>query len=152
MVNRTVSRSWAISLVVVASAWMPVGLSAQEHDTLRQQIITLAAELMKEHKVPGMAITVIRDGKVDWFHSLGWANKKEKKPITRDTIFNTKKSSVRKVESRSGWSSQAPPPMMRRTTIVSRRSERPARRFIGSSYQLARAGSGVLMRRPAEVW
>ena len=48
-----------------------------------------AAEAAAEqYNVPGVAIAVIRNGKVDWMHGIGFADVKSKKPVTPDTVFN----------------------------------------------------------------
>ena len=64
-------------------SWGGTALLGQEPEAgaLRQGITKLARELMKEHDVPGIAITLIRDGKVAWFQPIGWADKATEKPI-----------------------------------------------------------------------
>ncbi|WBX99899.1 serine hydrolase [Chryseobacterium gambrini] len=41
-----------------------------------------------KNNVPGVAVAVIRDGKVAWIQSIGYADLASKKPVTPETIFN----------------------------------------------------------------
>jgi CubicO group peptidase (beta-lactamase class C family) len=50
-----------------------------------KEIAEAAAE---QHNVPGIAIAVIRNGKVDSMHGIGFADVESKKPVTPDTVFN----------------------------------------------------------------
>lgn len=45
------------------------------------------AERMAKYKVNGMSIAVIHDYKIAWAKGYGWADKKEKKPVTTETLF-----------------------------------------------------------------
>ena len=42
---------------------------------------------MKEAKVPGLAALTIKEGKIFWAGYYGWANIEEKRPVTKDTLF-----------------------------------------------------------------
>ncbi|HEY1039328.1 MAG TPA: serine hydrolase domain-containing protein [Bacteroidia bacterium] len=44
-------------------------------------------ERMKEYKVKGMSIAVIKDYKVEWAKGYGWADEEEKRPVTNQTLF-----------------------------------------------------------------
>jgi CubicO group peptidase (beta-lactamase class C family) len=44
-------------------------------------------EGMKEARVPGLAATVVKDGKILWTGSYGWANVGDKKPVDEKTLF-----------------------------------------------------------------
>ncbi|TQM23004.1 CubicO group peptidase (beta-lactamase class C family) [Chryseobacterium aquifrigidense] len=57
-------------------------------DSLYVEIEKLGHELTLKNKVPGVAVAVIRDGKVAWLQSIGYADLASKKPVTSETIFN----------------------------------------------------------------
>ena len=42
---------------------------------------------MKEAKVPGLAALTLKEGKIFWEGYYGWANIEEKRPATKDTLF-----------------------------------------------------------------
>ena len=44
-------------------------------------------EGMKEAKVPGLAALTLKEGKIFWTGYYGWANIKEKRLVTQDTLF-----------------------------------------------------------------
>jgi len=44
-------------------------------------------EGMKEAKVPGLAALTLKEGKIFWAGYYGWANIEEKRPVTKDTLF-----------------------------------------------------------------
>lgn len=57
-------------------------------DSLRQAILRASESLMKQHKVPGLAIAIIRDGKIAWTECIGLADVSGRKPVTQQTVFN----------------------------------------------------------------
>ncbi|MDV7695697.1 beta-lactamase family protein [Chryseobacterium soli] len=57
-------------------------------DSLYVEIEKLGKELTLKNKVPGVAVAVIRDGKIAWIQSIGYADLASKKPVTSETIFN----------------------------------------------------------------
>jgi len=57
-------------------------------DPLYEEIETLGNELTVKNNVPGVAVAIIRDGKVAWIQSIGYADLANKKPVTPETIFN----------------------------------------------------------------
>lgn len=57
-------------------------------DPMYEEIETLGNELTVKNNVPGVAVAVIRDGKVAWIQSIGYADLASKKPVTSETIFN----------------------------------------------------------------
>jgi len=57
-------------------------------DSLYVEIEKLGQELTLKNKVPGTAVAVIRDGKIAWIQSIGYADLASKKPVTSETIFN----------------------------------------------------------------
>ncbi|MPT31372.1 MAG: class A beta-lactamase-related serine hydrolase [Chryseobacterium sp.] len=60
----------------------------QTTDPLYEEIETLGNELTVKNNVPGVAVAVIRDGKIAWIKSIGYADLASKKPVTSETIFN----------------------------------------------------------------
>ena len=42
---------------------------------------------MKEAKVPGLAVSVVKKDKVLWTGAYGWANREQKIPVSDDTLF-----------------------------------------------------------------
>jgi CubicO group peptidase (beta-lactamase class C family) len=44
-------------------------------------------ERMKHYKVMGLSIAVVHDYKVEWAKGYGWADVKEKRPVTVNTLF-----------------------------------------------------------------
>lgn len=60
----------------------------QTTDPLYEEIETLGNELTVKNNVPGVAVAVIRDGKVAWIQSIGYADLASKKPVASETIFN----------------------------------------------------------------
>ena len=44
-------------------------------------------ELMREHRVPGISIAVIRDGEIDWARGFGVADVESGRPVTTETLF-----------------------------------------------------------------
>ncbi len=44
-------------------------------------------ERMKYHKIKGVSIAVIKDYKIDWIKTYGWADEGEKRPVTPKTLF-----------------------------------------------------------------
>ncbi|MBT2620066.1 beta-lactamase family protein [Chryseobacterium sp. ISL-6] len=57
-------------------------------DSLYVEIEKLGQQLTLKNKVPGTAVAVIRDGKIAWIQSIGYADLARKKPVTSETIFN----------------------------------------------------------------
>ena len=57
-------------------------------DPMYEEIETLSNELTVKNNVPGVAVAVIRDGKIAWIQSIGYADLASKKPVTSETIFN----------------------------------------------------------------
>lgn len=57
-------------------------------DPLYLEIEKSSNELTVKNKVPGIAVAVIRDGKIAWIQSIGYADLATKKPVIQETIFN----------------------------------------------------------------
>lgn len=45
------------------------------------------ADRMAHYKVMGMSIAVVHDYKVVWAKGYGWADEKDKRPVTTETLF-----------------------------------------------------------------
>lgn len=74
---------------------------SEKTDPLYQDIEKLGHELSIKNNVPGIAVAVIRDGKVAWIQTIGYADLTSKKPVTAQTIFNV--GSVSKLVSSWGF-------------------------------------------------
>ncbi|WP_157844694.1 serine hydrolase domain-containing protein [Chryseobacterium sp. Leaf405] len=72
-----------------------------KNDSLYVEVERLGQELTVKNNVPGIAVAVIRDGKIDWIQSIGYADLASKKPVTPETIFNV--GSVSKLASSWGF-------------------------------------------------
>ncbi|TKC62110.1 beta-lactamase family protein [Pedobacter hiemivivus] len=72
----------------------------EKSDFLYKEIERLGVELTKKETVPGLAVAVIRNGKIAWIQCIGYADVANKKPVTVHTIFNI--GSVSKVVSAWG--------------------------------------------------
>lgn len=107
-VNQTKSNLFNILLVVFMGITFSCStiktIKHSEHDKadpMYLEIEKLGQELTLKNNVPGIAIAVIRDGKIDWIQSIGYADVKSRKPISPETIFNV--GSVSKVVSAWGF-------------------------------------------------
>ncbi|WP_288446055.1 serine hydrolase domain-containing protein [uncultured Chryseobacterium sp.] len=65
------------------------------------EIEKLGQELTVKNNVPGVGVAVIRDGKIAWIQSMGYADLASKRPVTPETIFNI--GSVSKLVSSWGF-------------------------------------------------
>ncbi|WP_051957027.1 serine hydrolase domain-containing protein [Chryseobacterium populi] len=57
-------------------------------DPLYQEIQKAGSEAAKKNHVPGLAVAVIRNGKIAWIQCIGYADVASGKPVTAQTIFN----------------------------------------------------------------
>jgi CubicO group peptidase (beta-lactamase class C family) len=62
----------------------PVPINAATEEALSKDI----PALMEKAGVPGLSISVIRDGKAVWTDGFGVRSEETKKPVTNDTMFN----------------------------------------------------------------
>jgi len=62
----------------------PVTINATTEEALAKDI----PALMEKAGVPGLSISVIRNGKAVWTDSFGVRSEETKKPVTNDTMFN----------------------------------------------------------------
>lgn len=62
-------------------------VSAQEVERSGNSITPEVEQLMAEHKIPGVVITVIKDHKVLFTNSFGIMDEKTKAPVTEATVF-----------------------------------------------------------------
>lgn len=63
------------------------GVFAQEIDSVSNSISRDIEQLMTEHKIPGVVITVIKDHKVLYTQSFGFMDEKMNAPVTNSTVF-----------------------------------------------------------------
>lgn len=76
------------SLVCIVVLFCGNPLGAWQSDEIRDQIRKTGAQLCKQHNVPGLAVALIKNGKVAWTEGIGMANVEEAVPVTETTIFN----------------------------------------------------------------
>ncbi|MDE4454856.1 class C beta-lactamase [Psychrobacter sp. DAB_AL62B] len=84
-VQTTLNRVGLTALVVVSLTSGAVQ-AADSHDRLKSAVDQQAKLLMDEHNIPGMSFGVIIDGK-SYFYHYGLADKKARKPVSENTIF-----------------------------------------------------------------
>lgn len=73
----------------------------QTSDPLYQEIQKVGLEASEKNHVPGVAVAVIRNGKIAWIQCIGYADVASKKQVTKETIFNV--GSISKVVSAWGF-------------------------------------------------
>ncbi len=61
---------------------------APQPDALRERIEKLGWELCEQHQVPGVAVAVVREGKLAWVQCCGWADIEQEQEVTAETVFN----------------------------------------------------------------
>jgi len=74
---------------------------SEKTDPLYLEIESLGKALTVKNNVPGVAVAVIKEGKIAWIQSIGYADLESKKPVTSETIFNV--GSVSKLVSSWGF-------------------------------------------------
>lgn len=76
---------------VVASLFVaPVPIAAQQHDAERiDSVDAYIARVMADEQVPGIAVVVMRDGKVVLARGYGYADLEHKVPVTPRTVFQS---------------------------------------------------------------
>ncbi|MFN2457154.1 MAG: serine hydrolase domain-containing protein [Chitinophagaceae bacterium] len=57
-------------------------------DNLERKLDSIVPLLLKQHRVPGVSIAVIRNGKVFWSKGYGMADKEKNIPVSSSTRFN----------------------------------------------------------------
>ncbi len=80
MSRRDVLRAGAVGAgALLVRPWRATAASLPLADYIRDR--------MSAGKLPGLAATVIRNGRPVWTHVEGWANVERREPVTRETIF-----------------------------------------------------------------
>ena len=77
-----------LALVFSCSASRSQDVILHTTDPLYGEVEKLGQELTVKNNVPGAAVALIRDGKIAWIQSIGYADLASKKPVTSETIFN----------------------------------------------------------------
>ena len=77
-----------LALSFSCSATKSQDVILQTIDPLYVEIEKLGQELTIKNNVPGAAVAVIRNGKIAWIQSIGYADLASEKPVTSETIFN----------------------------------------------------------------
>ncbi|WP_390450071.1 serine hydrolase domain-containing protein [Chryseobacterium sp. Alg-005] len=60
----------------------------EKTDSLYIQIQKIGLEYTQKSNIPGVAVAVIKNGKIAWTQCIGYADVENKKPVTTETIFN----------------------------------------------------------------
>ena len=78
-------------LFVLASLFLlPFAMNAQERTgskLLAGTIDTIVRKQMQMHRIPGLSISVMRNGKAVFSRAYGWADLENQTPATRDTLY-----------------------------------------------------------------
>jgi CubicO group peptidase (beta-lactamase class C family) len=81
----------ASSLQLSLKAWAGQTSASLKSDVPAIELIAslsrLIPELMKQHRVPGLSIAIIRDAKIIWNQGFGLKSTATKEPVSSDTIF-----------------------------------------------------------------
>ncbi|WP_293866753.1 serine hydrolase domain-containing protein [Steroidobacter sp.] len=72
------------ALVLCSVSWWPVAAVAQQFDGAKQAI----RRQLVENQVPGIAVSVWRNGKIVWAEGFGWADVERRVPATEHTMFH----------------------------------------------------------------
>jgi CubicO group peptidase (beta-lactamase class C family) len=54
---------------------------------LKKQVDSLVSIEMKNQRIPGLSLVVVRDGKIDYVNGYGYSNLEHKVPVKAETIF-----------------------------------------------------------------
>ncbi|WP_347216203.1 serine hydrolase domain-containing protein [Chryseobacterium sp.] len=93
--------SFPLLLISCSGTKSMVGMEKVKEDSLYTEIRQIALETTKNNNVPGVAIAVIKNGKIVWTQCIGFADKESQKPITTETVFNV--GSISKMVSAWGF-------------------------------------------------
>jgi CubicO group peptidase (beta-lactamase class C family) len=75
-------RSLAVALTLVLALLSPV--HADRFDTIRRHI----KQALVNDQVPSLAVAVARDGKILWEQGFGWADRENRVPATKHTMYS----------------------------------------------------------------
>lgn len=59
------------------------------HDSIENKLEVLIPQLLSEFSVPGLQIALIKEGKISWSQGFGVKEIVTKKPVTRNTVFES---------------------------------------------------------------
>jgi CubicO group peptidase (beta-lactamase class C family) len=80
----------AILMTCTVSSWgggVPGLLKNKKVEKVSSDLMAVIPRLMKEGRIPGLQVVVIRDGRVSWHRNFGVRNAKTTEPVTDDVIF-----------------------------------------------------------------
>jgi CubicO group peptidase (beta-lactamase class C family) len=66
---------------------IPPLLNHKDLQTVVADLQELIPQLMKQARIPGLQIALIRDGRIVWHQNYGQRNATTAEPVTDDTIF-----------------------------------------------------------------
>ena len=78
--------SWVLLLALSASATLQTGAAKDSADLLKG-FDEFAAKVMAEWKVPGLAVSIVQDGRLVYAEGFGYRDLQRKLPVTPRTIF-----------------------------------------------------------------
>jgi CubicO group peptidase (beta-lactamase class C family) len=78
-----------LSLLVSLFLWNPSGAAQTTAPTPKSldDFDTIVAKALGEWKIPGLAVAIVRDGKVIYAKAFGYRDVDKKLPVTTDTLF-----------------------------------------------------------------
>jgi len=79
--------SLSLALVTFTRLALPIQAGAETFDQDLGAFDTQLEALRREHKLPGLAVAVVKDGKQAWAKGYGFADADREVPITPDTPF-----------------------------------------------------------------
>jgi CubicO group peptidase (beta-lactamase class C family) len=77
----------SLALLVLPAAASAAAPAARADDRLGKSLDDFVAEVMKEYQVPGLALAVVKDGKVLIAKGYGYRDLEKKVPVTASTLF-----------------------------------------------------------------
>lgn len=76
----------SVAITTTSSPAQPLRLS-ESVDEVVTDLERFIPDYLSEQRIPGLAIALIRDGKIAWTEGFGVANVITRKPVTADTLF-----------------------------------------------------------------
>jgi len=77
------------SLVLFLSAWvvLPSVLANDEEEDRFTSVRAKIQKIMVEESIPSIAVAVVQDGEILWEEGLGWADRENRIPATKHTVY-----------------------------------------------------------------
>ena len=84
--------SWLVAVALVSACGAPAASNAPPRSSpadVTTALTALIPQLMEAGDVPGLAIGLLRDDQLIWQHGFGVADAGTRRPVTRETVFQT---------------------------------------------------------------